>query len=75
MDISRAINEYVIKGTELFYRLRSEEADSVSDTELVMLRTQMQVIDVEAARVQNRRRFEAKAKAEPAVSEETGKKG
>ena len=50
MDISRAVNEYVIKGTELF--LRSEESDTLSDTELLMLRTQMQVIDVEAARVQ-----------------------
>ena len=56
MDISRAVNEYVIKGTELFHRLRSEESDTLSDTELLMLRTQMQVIDVEAARVQNRRR-------------------
>lgn len=60
MDISRAVNEYVIKGTELFYRLRSEESDTLSDTELLMLRTQMQVIEVEAARVQNRRRYEAK---------------
>ena len=60
MDISRAVNEYVIKGTELFYRLRSEESDTLSDTELVMLRTQMQVIDVEAARVQNRRRYAVK---------------
>lgn len=60
MDISRAINEYVVKGTELFHRLRSEESDTLSDTELVMLRTQMQVIDVEAARVQHRRRYQAK---------------
>ena len=60
MDISRAVNEYVIKGTELFYRLRSEESDTLSDTELVMLRTQMQVIEVEAARIQNRRRYEPK---------------
>jgi hypothetical protein len=60
MDISRAVNEYVIKGAELFYRLRSEESDSLSDTELVMLRTQMQVIDVEAARVQNHRRYKPK---------------
>ena len=61
MDISRAVNEYVIKGTELFYRLRSEESDTLSDIELLMLRTQMQAIDVEAARVQNHRRHEAKA--------------
>ncbi len=75
MDLSRAINEYVLKGTELFYRLRSEESDNVSDTELLMLRTQMQVIDVEAARVQTRRRLEAKAKDEAGGNGETRKRG
>ena len=59
MDLSRAVNDYVIKGAELFPRLRSDESKILSDTELLMLRTQMQVIEVEAARIQERRRYES----------------
>jgi hypothetical protein len=53
MDIRRAVSEYVLKGSDLFHRLNSGEAESLTDIDLVMLRTQLQVLTVEVTRIQD----------------------
>jgi hypothetical protein len=55
MDIRRAVSEFVLKGSDLFHRLNSAEAEFLTDADLVMLRTQLQVLTVEVTHVQDQK--------------------
>jgi hypothetical protein len=55
MDIRQAVNDYVKQGADLFHHLQSDEVDSLTDAELVMLRVQLQVLGMEVSRMQNQR--------------------
>ena len=52
MDIERAVEDFVHKGQELFRLLRSE-GKSVSPLGLGVLRTQLHILTVEAARLKS----------------------
>ncbi|HJT19001.1 MAG TPA: hypothetical protein VJ746_00930 [Nitrospira sp.] len=62
MDIRRAVSEYVLKGSDLFHRLSSGEAEALTDVDLVMLRTQLQVLAVEVSRIQDQKMLRRKDK-------------
>jgi hypothetical protein len=53
MDISRALNEFVSRGNELFQRMNTDEGELLTETELAMLRTQLHVISVQAYQLQS----------------------
>jgi hypothetical protein len=66
MDIERAVDDFVTKGTALFRQLR-REGESLSDLGLGTLRTQLLILNVEAARLLQERFTKKKAKSEVAT--------
>jgi hypothetical protein len=57
MDVRQATNEFVTKGAELFHLIRSD-GDALTVIDLHMLRTQLQVLDIEAANLQTFRELD-----------------
>lgn len=66
MDIERAVDDFVTKGTALFRQLR-REGESLSDLGLGTLRTQLLILNVEAASLLRDRFTKKKAKPEAAT--------
>lgn len=62
MDIRQAVNDYVKQGADLFHCLQSDEVDSLTDADLVMLRVQLQVLGIEVSRMQNQRMLRQEGK-------------
>lgn len=52
MDIERAVDDFVLRGKSLFHHLRSE-GEALSDLGLRILRTQLHILHVEAARLEH----------------------
>lgn len=52
MDIERAVEDFVHTGKDLFRRLRSE-GESLSNLGLGILRTQLHILSIEAARLKS----------------------
>lgn len=48
MDLRKALQQYLTLGNELFPRLRSVEASTLTKTDLHMLRVQLYILDTEA---------------------------
>jgi hypothetical protein len=63
MDLERAVDDFVTRGTALFRQLR-REGESLSDLGLGTLRTQLLILNVEAARLLQNRLF-SKKKSKP----------
>ena len=57
MDVRRATSEFVVKGAELFHLIKAE-GDDLTAIDLHMLRTQLQVLDIEAANLQTLKELE-----------------
>jgi len=57
MDVRRATSEFVLKGAELFHLIRSE-GDALTATDIHMLRTQLQVLDIEVSNLQTFRELD-----------------
>ena len=53
MDIERAVEDFVHTGKDLFRRLRSE-GESLSNLGLGILRTQLHIFSIEAARLKSK---------------------
>ena len=68
MDIERAVGDFVSNGKDLFHGLRSE-GQSLSDLALGMLRPQLHILTVEAARLNHARRSSNRDNANPESSE------
>ena len=62
MDIERAVEDFVDKGKDLFRRLRSE-GESLSPLDLLILRTQLHILTVEAARLKSKHLIGKRTKA------------
>lgn len=63
MDLERAVDDFVTRGTALFRQLR-REGESLSDLGLGTLRTQLLILNVETGRLLQNRRF-SKNKSRP----------
>ena len=55
MELGEAINELVTQGQDLLDRLRSPEGRTVTDMDLHILRTLLQLLDSEVAHMQHMR--------------------
>ena len=55
MDVRKAVSQFVVKGTELFHLIKAE-GDALTPVDLHMLKTQCQVLDVEAARLEGEKK-------------------
>ena len=61
MDVRRAVSEFVVKGAEVFDLIKAE-GHALTAVDLHMLRTQCQVLDVEAARLEGEKKRERREK-------------
>lgn len=59
MDIQRAVTEFVSQGTGLYHRLRTK-GETLSDVDLVTLREQLHILDVEAGHLQELKQIRSK---------------
>jgi hypothetical protein len=66
VDLERAVDDFVTRGTALFRQLR-REGESLSDLGLGTLRTQLLILNVEAVRLLQDRLF-SKKKSKPEVA-------
>jgi hypothetical protein len=63
MDIERAVDDFVHKGKDLFRLLRSD-GEALSPLALGVLRTQLHILTVEAARLKSQQLIAKKTNAE-----------
>ena len=67
MDIERAVEEFVVKGKDLFHRLRSGE--SLSLLGLKILRTQLHILTIESSRLKSKQLSVKKTKVAQSTRE------
>ena len=58
MSIQDAVSEFMSQGTTLYHRLRSY-GEALSDVELMALREQLHLLDMEAGHLQELKEFES----------------
>jgi len=55
MRIMHAVSEFLLKGKDLYQRMRSSEGTTLSTGDLRVLREQLQLLDAEAANLLNKK--------------------
>lgn len=67
MDARRTVDEFVTKGKDLHYLLRSPAGEMLSYADLQTLRIQLHLLDTEAINLQNLKQHRLKATNPPAA--------
>ena len=58
MSIQRDVDDFITRGKNLYHRLRSD-GEALSDVELVALREQLHILDLEAGQLQEFKEFDS----------------